>query len=129
MITLISMLKKGDIGKIGEDIACEYLTEKGYQILDRNYRKPWGEIDIIAKAPERTLVFVEVKSLKTGALEGLKPEDHLTKSKLQKLRRSAGAFCAYNPEMVNEKKGWRIDLVAIEFMTDSQNAVRHYEGI
>lgn len=48
-------------GKIGEQMAAAYLQEAGYQILERNYRCPFGEIDIIAREGD-TLVFVEVKS-------------------------------------------------------------------
>ena len=35
------------VGKIGEDIACRYLKDKGYKIIERNFRRKWGEIDII----------------------------------------------------------------------------------
>jgi putative endonuclease len=48
-------------GKLGEELAAAYLEEAGYRILERNYRCPFGEIDIIAQEGD-TLVFVEVKS-------------------------------------------------------------------
>jgi len=49
-------------GRIGEDTAVEYLLSKGYTVEQRNYRTKHGEIDIIAKSPEGTFVFIEVKS-------------------------------------------------------------------
>ena len=52
-----------NIGKIGENKACEYLKNKGYRIIDRNYREKFGEIDIIAVSRDLTLVFVEVKTI------------------------------------------------------------------
>lgn len=50
------------VGDNGEEKACNYLTEKGYEIISRNWRTRAGEIDIIAKKLE-TLVFIEVKTL------------------------------------------------------------------
>ena len=38
-----------EVGRVGEDIAAQFLERKGFKILARNYRKPWGEIDIIAE--------------------------------------------------------------------------------
>jgi len=49
-------------GKIGEDRAAEYLLSCGYAIQARNFRTRYGEIDIVAIAPDGTIVFVEVKS-------------------------------------------------------------------
>ncbi|WP_425539952.1 YraN family protein [Microaceticoccus formicicus] len=55
-----------DIGKRGEDLAVEYLTKKGMLIIDRNYRIPMGEIDIIAVEGD-ILVFIEVKTRSSDA--------------------------------------------------------------
>lgn len=48
-------------GQFGEGVARRYLQEQGYEILDTNYRKRFGEVDIVARY-ERTIVFVEVKT-------------------------------------------------------------------
>ncbi len=53
---------KQKIGKIGEDCACKYLENAGYKIIDRNYLKKWGEIDIVAKKGKK-IHFIEVKSV------------------------------------------------------------------
>lgn len=55
-------LENKTIGSTGEDVVCAYLEEKGYKIIDRNYANFLGELDIIAKSPDKTLVFFEVKS-------------------------------------------------------------------
>ncbi len=49
------------VGRQGEDLAFELLKEKGYKILERNYKSPLGEIDIVAREGN-TLAFVEVKT-------------------------------------------------------------------
>lgn len=113
------MTYKSQLGQFGENLACEYLVKRGYKIIERNFRQKWGELDIIAQAPDRTLVFVEVKTV-TDADEGLKPEDQLTQSKLKKLQKTASLYAGHYPELVNDKKGWRIDLVAINVMGRSR---------
>ncbi len=60
--TINKQNNKQILGKIGEERACRYLKEKGYQILERNFRCKMGEIDIIAKDKNKDLVFVEVKT-------------------------------------------------------------------
>lgn len=58
------MTEKRKLGDFGEDLTAEFLTKKGYKILDRNYSKTFGEIDIIARKGE-VISFVEVKTRKS----------------------------------------------------------------
>src|SRR3989344_7854139 len=98
------MAKHLELGALGEEKAAEYLTERGYTIIDRNARKPWGEIDIVAQAPNKTLVFVEVKTLRQAQgkqlSEQLKPEDQMTASKIRKSKISAQLYAGHKPELV-----------------------------
>lgn len=55
------MTYKKEIGDFGESLTAEYLEKQGYRILERNYQKPFGEIDIIAQKDE-LIAFVEVKT-------------------------------------------------------------------
>ncbi len=96
---------------LGEQIACDYLKSKRYSIIDRNFRKPWGEIDIIARDRDGTLVFVEVKTMVSS--EFLKPEDNATSAKLRKMKVAASLYAGKYPGLVSDKAGWRIDLIAI----------------
>lgn len=124
-------IEKQQKGQLGEDLACGYLVKRGYKILRRNWKVKGGEIDIVARAKNRTLVFVEVKAL-TGmgrSPEGLIPEDHLTIAKLRKLCRTCQMFIAKNEDLLDEERGWRIDLVAIELMARKESEIRHYENI
>ncbi len=57
------MLNNLSVGQLGEGLACEYLIKQGTKVIERNFRKPWGELDIIAKARDKTLIFVEVKAI------------------------------------------------------------------
>jgi putative endonuclease len=125
------MTYKSELGEFGENLACEYLVKKGYKIIGRNVRKPWGELDIIAKSPDKTLVFVEVKTMAGYLGAGLKPEDQLTKAKLKKLQKTASLYVGHYPEKIKDNQGWRIDLVAITMEdVDKQNPeINHYKNI
>ena len=122
-----------EVGRIGENIACRFLIKKGYQIIERNHRERSDEIDIIGISPERTLVFIEVKTLVGGFIDSsrrLMPEDQLTAWKLKKISRACMIFVGKHPELVDPEKGWRIDLVAIALDRDGWVAkMDHYENI
>ena len=63
------MAAHNELGKWGEEMAAEYLQQKGYRIIERDWRSGARDIDIIAQAPDpSTLVFVEVKTRKSEAL-------------------------------------------------------------
>ncbi|MBI2592677.1 MAG: YraN family protein [Candidatus Colwellbacteria bacterium] len=112
-------------GKLGEDLACRYLTKKGYKILERNYRRPWGELDIVSIIPNKTLVIVEVKTVR-GANATISAESQVTKTKLEKLKRTASMYA--NQSRYLTDKGWRIDLLAINIIDDKAK-IKHYENI
>ena len=59
------IVKNPDLGTSGEEIACRFLRNKGYTILQRNYRARSGEIDIVARI-DSTIIFVEVKTRASG---------------------------------------------------------------
>ena len=80
-------------GALGEEAACNYLKKQGMTILARNYRKPCGEIDIVALAG-RTLVFAEVKKRATGAFGG--PLAAVTAAKQHKITLSAECYIKEN---------------------------------
>lgn len=120
---------KSEIGNFGEDLACRFLLEKGYKIIERNFRKPWGEIDIIVKDPNKTLVFVEVKTMFETATDGLSPEDQLSYAKFKKIAKTSLGYTTTNPNLVDKIRGWRIDLVAIVLDKNKMPDIRHYENI
>jgi len=71
-----------NVGQEGENMAFYYICQQGYRVVDRNYRCPYGEIDLIAKDGE-TFVFIEVKS-RQSTLFG-QPEDAVDFKKRKKL--------------------------------------------
>jgi putative endonuclease len=77
------------LGRWGEDLACEYLGRNGFTIMERNYRTPRGEIDIVARRGCLT-VFVEVKARRTG--EYGEPEESVTGTKVRRIRAVASEY-------------------------------------
>ncbi len=118
-------MKKKEIGQKGEDLACEFLRKKGYQILERNFKRKWGELDIVAfDKKNKILVLVEVKTFQKEG--NLRPEDELTFKKLKNFKKSA-LFYANSFLASNELKGWRLDLLTI--ILEPQPVFNHFENI
>ena len=95
------------IGHRGEVIAEAFLHVKGLETVCRNFRTPYGEIDLIMKHKDQ-LVFVEVKS-RTNLEFGL-PEDSITAKKKGRMVRSAAYYIQKHSE---QNCFWRIDVIAV----------------
>lgn len=97
-----------EFGNKGEDLACEYLVENGYQILERNkHFSKFCEIDIIAKFKNKT-VFVEVKTRKNEAFGS--PLEAVTLTKYNNIK--TGVF---NYVKENNIKDFQIDAIGITY--------------
>ena len=108
---------KQKIGQIGEDAACTYLENKGFSILDRNYLKKWGEIDVVVKKGKK-IHFIEVKSV-SRSLEGsvihetsgYRAEDNMHPWKLQRLGRTVQSYLL--EKNIPEEVDWQFDLATV----------------
>ena len=102
------------LGRWGESLAADFLVRKGYQIVARNQRTPYGEIDLVAQVKDR-LVFVEVKTRSTD-IYGY-PEASVTPKKREHLIASAQAYVQASCE---PDTSWRIDVIAIRKLKSSR---------
>jgi len=126
------------IGELGEDVACKHLTSNGFSILERNYTKKWGEIDIITQK-DNVLYFIEVKSKSVSDLDFIsenfnnkdneisRPEDNMHPWKIKRLRRVVETY------LISRRLGyvdWQFDLLIVYLDLDQRKArVRKIENI
>ena len=99
---------KRKLGDIGENVACDFLERRGFEIIERNYLRKWGEIDIVARK-SNLIHFIEVKSV-THATSGYRPEDNMHPWKLRRLSRVMQTYLL-------EKKldcDWQLDLITVK---------------
>lgn len=102
------------VGETGEELASRFLEQKGFAIIDRNYRKKWGEIDIVAEKDD-TLHFVEVKTI-TSKGDYL-PEDNMRLWKKQRLSRVIRTYLL--DKKVPDEKEFEIDVISVVLDPDS----------
>lgn len=109
--------KNIELGKRGEDIAADYLTHRGYSIITRNYRRRFGEVDIVARK-DSTIVFVEVKTRRSTAFgTGFEAVD--VRKQRQLTRIAQDYLSRHNLFNVNA----RFDVVAVQLFDDSTSKV------
>lgn len=117
-------------GNLGEEIGTKYLNNKGFEILNRNYLKKWGEIDIVTR---RTGIvhFVEVKTvsyetkayLKEAVSRGTwRPEENVHATKLKRLSRAIESWLMEN----NYEGDWQIDVLAVRVVPRDKYAQVKY---
>ncbi|HYM65574.1 MAG TPA: YraN family protein [Candidatus Sulfotelmatobacter sp.] len=118
------MLISNPTAKLGEEIAVKFLKEKGYKIIERNFRKGYGEIDIIA-VQNNTLVFVEVKTRTTSLFGGA--ANSISYHKLQTLIKTAQFYKLINKNLPDSL---RIDAILIDLDKKSKvSKIEHVENI
>jgi putative endonuclease len=116
-----------ELGFLAENIAARYLEERGYEVIAKNYRKPWGELDIVARAGE-TVVFVEVKANRQEFIGDFNPEIRVDHRKAHKIKRTAMLFL--ERELGNMDVEWQVDIVAVTFDVPNKKAkIRHFKNI
>ena len=117
------------IGEIGENIAVRFLMKHHFSILDRNYTKKWGEIDIIAEKADK-LYFIEVKSVSRLNLDIVSretfdrynPEDNMHPWKLKRMARTIQTYLL--SKKLDEKE-WQMDLLIVSLnLKDKQARVK-----
>jgi len=131
----MAQTQKQEVGLIGENCACTYLERHGYKVIERNYRKKYGEIDIIA-TKEGVLHFIEVKSVTVSEVAitqagkhrvswGVTPdveepddyeaEENVHPWKLKRLRRTIEAYLLSKyPDDEDEEPDWQLDVATVE---------------
>ncbi len=117
------MAKNIEVGKRGEEIAKDLLVSKGYEILEKNPKNKYGEIDIVARN-NREFIFVEVRT-KTGKMFG-SPEETIKYRKKRKLINNAKSYINLN----GIKNPYRIDAICIVLNRNKEvERATHYENI
>jgi len=114
------MLDPHLLGQEGERLAADYLTKKGYRIIERNYRYHRNEIDIIARH-KKSLCFVEVKT--RSSTEKGHPADAVTATKQREIIKAARAYLAFTGQ---DETDCRFDVVAVQAQSTSENLIRSF---
>lgn len=117
-------LYRQQLGKKGENIASNYLRNKGYQVIDRNFKGRYGELDIIA-IKNHKLIFVEVKTRVDESFG--KPEEAVTPRKLREVIQTAQYFKLLHQELPD---AMQIDVIGIELNPDDTfKYFKHIENV
>lgn len=114
------MARHNEIGKLGEDLAAKWLFDKGFQIIQRNYLKKYGEIDIVARGTVK-LHFVEVKSVSYETKQQMvdavsrgtwRPEENVHFAKQKRLSRVIEVWLSEN----KYDGDWQIDILSVRIV-------------
>ena len=123
-------LKNKETGDLGERVACKYLKTKGLTILERNFLKKWGEVDIVARETGK-VHFIEVKTVSYETKDALdkavshgtwRPEEQVHEFKLHQIHKALETWISEN----SYKGDWQIDVVAIRLVTREKYASVNY---
>jgi len=112
---------------LAENIAARYLESGGYEVIDKNYRKPWGEIDIIVRK-DGVVIFVEVKANKQEFGGDFNPEVRVDWKKMAKIKRTAAFYL--EQKFGDMEREWQIDIVSVTFDSENKKAkIKHFKNV
>ncbi|MEG2371439.1 MAG: YraN family protein [Hydrogenoanaerobacterium sp.] len=113
--------EKRRIGNGGEDRAAEYLEDKNYKIIQRNYNTGVGEIDIIAQN-DKYIIFAEVKTRSEASLET--PAEAVTKAKQRRIIKTTQKYLSENSCSLQP----RFDVIEVITSEDAITGINHLEN-
>jgi len=115
-----------ELGRRGEQLAAEHLVRRGFEIVERNYRTRWGELDIVA-FDGRTLAFCEVKTRRMAA-GGPGPLEGVRALKRSRVRKMAGSWLIERTDRPRADN-LRFDAIGVTFdLADRLVSLEHLEG-
>lgn len=114
------------VGELGEDAATRYLEAEGYEVLERNWRCPVGEVDIVARGTDETqAILVEVKTRRVPRAEApVAPELAVGSRKRARYRTMALIYLSVHPEIYSV----RFDVIGVALAEIGESKVRHLVG-
>ena len=127
--------EKRKTGDVGEDVACDFLIKNGFSLLERNYLKKWGEIDIVAKK-KKEIHFVEVKTVSCENVASISretysfknPEENIHPWKVKRLSRAIQSYLLDRD--VTHETEWKFDVLAVFLdMKNKQAKIRFSENV
>ncbi|MCX8095219.1 MAG: YraN family protein [Caldisericia bacterium] len=115
-------MKRKILGNLGEEIASEYLKNKGYKIICKNYRTRFGEIDLISEK-DNEIIFIEVRTKSSSNL--LLPEESITKKKIYNYKKLA---LEYLLSTQKKYKNIKFDFIGIEYKSENNFKINHIKN-
>lgn len=129
----MTITEKRKVGNTGEEIACKYISNRGFEVIERNYLRKCGELDIIA-SKDGKIHFIEVKSVshemssgkrsgvssetskaevpKVGRLAGYRPEENVDQRKLRKIKKTIQLYLV--EKNLSESCSWAFDVITVQ---------------
>lgn len=122
----VGELTSKELGALGEELAARHLLESGYDVLERNYRCPEGEADIVAFDPDDDcVVLAEVKTRRDAGLrDGAYAEEAVDRAKRRRYRRIASCYLMDNFPVPSI----RFDVLAVSVSDDRTYELHHAVG-
>jgi len=118
--------EKRKFGDFGESIACKFLMKRGFSIIEKNYLRQWGEIDIVASKGE-VIHFFEVKTVKQevkfgNANDNWRAEENIHPWKLKRLERTIQTYLLEK----NFESEWQLDALIVEVNLNNKKVTVKY---